>query len=71
MQTISYCGGFVYEDGKLAYILNSEGRYVVNGSDGVYEYNICDHLGNVRTVVDAAGTVKQQSNYYPFGGFFS
>ncbi|MGB5990639.1 MAG: RHS repeat-associated core domain-containing protein, partial [Marinifilaceae bacterium] len=70
-KTISYCGGFVYEDKKLAYILNSEGRYVVDGSDGVYEYNICDHLGNVRAVVDAAGTVKQQSNYYPFGGVFA
>ena len=37
----------------------------------IYEYNICDHLGNVRAVVDGARTVKQQSNYYPFGGFFS
>jgi len=36
----------------------------------IYDYNICDHLGNVRAVVDAAGTLKQQGNYYPFGGKF-
>ncbi|MGB5990638.1 MAG: RHS repeat-associated core domain-containing protein [Marinifilaceae bacterium] len=70
-KTISYCCGFVYEDGKLSYILNSEGRYVVGTDSSVYEYNICDHLGNVRAVVDSVGTVKQQSDYYPFGGVFA
>jgi len=31
-----------------------------------YYYNQ-DHLGNIREVVDASGTVKQVTNYYPFG----
>ena len=31
-----------------------------------YYYNR-DHLGNVREVVDASGTVQQVTNYYPFG----
>ena len=26
-----------------------------------------DHLGNIREVVDATGTVRQVTNYYPFG----
>jgi len=74
-KTLTYCGGFVYEGTDLKYILNSEGRYVVNGGSGAYEYNLTDHLGNVRAVVDgASGDVKQKSNYYPFGmtfGIFS
>jgi RHS repeat-associated protein len=31
-----------------------------------YFYNQ-DHLGNIHEVVDASGTVKQVTNYYPFG----
>ena len=31
-----------------------------------YYYNH-DHLGNIREVVDASGTVQQVTNYYPFG----
>jgi RHS repeat-associated protein len=31
-----------------------------------YYYNQ-DHLGNIREVVDATGTVRQVTNYYPFG----
>ena len=69
-KTLTYCGGFVYENGILQYILNSEGRYVVSGSSGAYEYNLTDHLGNVRAVVDGAGAIKQKSNYYPFGMTF-
>ena len=69
-KTLTYCGGFVYENGILQYILNSEGRYVVSGSSGAYEYNLTDHLGNVRAVVDGNGAIKQKSNYYPFGMTF-
>jgi len=69
-KTLTYCGGFVYENGILQYVLNSEGRYVVSGSSGAYEYNLTDHLGNVRAVVDGNGAIKQKSNYYPFGMTF-
>jgi len=75
-KTIAYNGGFVYESTAsnvftLKYILNSEGRCVVNADSVAYEYNLTDHLGNVRAVVDANGDVIQQSNYYPFGGVFA
>ncbi|MCH4897174.1 hypothetical protein E0494_10770 [Marinilabiliaceae bacterium JC040] len=43
----------------------------MNGSSGKYEYNICDHLGNVRAVVDDSGELLQQNDYYPFGGVMS
>ncbi|MCH4897202.1 RHS repeat-associated core domain-containing protein, partial [Marinilabiliaceae bacterium JC040] len=68
---MTYSNGFVYENGSLSYILTSVGRYVVNGSSGKYEYNICDHLGNVRAVVDDSGELLQQNDYYPFGGVMS
>jgi RHS repeat-associated protein len=32
-----------------------------------YYYYVNDHLGNVRTVIDGSGTIKQVNNYYPFG----
>jgi len=32
-----------------------------------YNYYIRDHLGNVRAVIDGAGTIKQANNYNPFG----
>jgi RHS repeat-associated protein len=37
-----------------------------NDSFAFYYYNQ-DHLGNIREVVDASGTVQQVTNYYPFG----
>ena len=36
----------------------------------LYHYNQ-DHLGNIREVVNANGTVQQVTNYYPFGAPFS
>ena len=30
-------------------------------------YEIRDHLGSVRTIVNASGTVVEQNDYYPFG----
>ena len=32
-----------------------------------YEYFLTDHLGNTRIVHSKAGTVLQQTDYYPFG----
>ncbi|GAB3433088.1 RHS repeat domain-containing protein [Niabella aquatica] len=39
---------------------NSAGTYT-------YEFFLADHLGNTRVVVNEAGTVLQQADYYPFG----
>lgn len=46
----------------------SEGRIVVNssGSKEVH-YHISDHLGSVRSVVKADGTVIAANDYYPYG----
>jgi RHS repeat-associated protein len=69
-----YCGDFVY-DGSLAvsYILTPNGQLTRNPSTGAYtsQYNITDHLGNVRSVVSSSGTVLQSTDYYPFGLAFS
>ena len=69
-----YCGDFVY-DGSLAvaYILTPNGQLTRNPTTGAYtsQYNIPDHLGNVRSVVSSSGTVLQSTDYYPFGLAFS
>jgi len=58
-------------DGSLAvaYILTPNGQLTRNPSTGTYtsQYNIPDHLGNVRSVVSSSGTVLQSTDYYPFG----
>jgi len=34
---------------------------------GVYDYEIADHLGTVRVVIDQNRNIKQYGDYYPFG----
>ena len=36
-----------------------------------YEYNLTDHLGNVRVSVNQGGSVVQKDDYYPFGLTFN
>ncbi len=71
-----YVGNFVYEDGSLKFILTDNGRLVAEPVEAPapisfsYEYNIKDHLGNIRvTVQDSAGNavVQQENHYDPFG----
>jgi len=76
-----YMGPFVHEGlqggtSSLKYIITPEGRMVNSGTDlspsWSWEYNLTDHLGNVRVVLGdstAAGyaRVLQQTHYYPFG----
>ncbi|MDX8341775.1 DUF6443 domain-containing protein, partial [Draconibacterium sp. IB214405] len=68
---MDYCGIFVYETNSgtrsLKYIITPEGRAVKNGSSWDYEYNLKDHLGNVRAVIDDSGVLVQERHYYPFG----
>jgi RHS repeat-associated protein len=56
----------IYENGVLYQTTNDEGRIV----DGVYEYNITDHLGNLRVAFkDSLGIAKitQVNAYGAFG----
>jgi RHS repeat-associated protein len=66
----TYCDNFIYYNGSLNKILVDGGYISISGTTPTYHYYLKDHLGNNRVVVDASGTVKQVTHYYPFGGFF-
>jgi len=66
--TTDYVGNFVYENDVLTYILTDYGRIITNyGSGFIREYNLTDHLGNVRVTFNENGIVEQEDSYYPFG----
>jgi RHS repeat-associated protein len=73
--TTVYNNNFVYIEGILKYILTSEGRVIVNGTNYKYEYWLKDHLGNTRVAFSDGnnnGTIEssevtQVTDYYPFG----
>ena len=66
-----YVAGRHYVDGNLEFFQHSEGRVTHNSGTFAYEYNLTDHLGNVRVSVDQSGTVVQKDDYYPFGLTFN
>jgi len=62
-----YCGSIVYKSDKTPeYILHPEGIALKSSTGFTYQYNLTDHLGNVRSVV-AGTTVAQNTDYFPFG----
>ena len=67
-----YCGEFVY-DANLGvdYIITPVGQMTNNSGTFTPQFNITDHLGNVRSVVNSSGTVVQGTDYYPFGLAFA
>lgn len=73
--TIDYIGGIQYEQGQIAFVETAAGRARKGGSVYSYEYDIQDHLDNVRVTftADPASTslpvamVIQQNSYYPYG----
>lgn len=73
--TIDYLDGIQYQQNKIAFIHSGEGRARLNGSTYTYEYDIADHLGNIRVTFrpksgDATQTtleVLQQNSYYAYG----
>ena len=69
--TTHYAGPFHYTNGTLQFMQHAEGRALKSGSHWTYEYNLPDHLGNVRVTVDENGNVVQRDDYYPFGGTFN
>ncbi|WP_199137173.1 hypothetical protein [Pedobacter sp. ASV12] len=70
VKTTDYIGGFIYENGTLAYFAMAEGRVRNSSGTLVNEYIIKDQQGNARvSFEDNAGTalVRQENSYYPFG----
>jgi RHS repeat-associated protein len=64
--TTDYVGNKIYENGNLYQIGHDEGRIV----NGIYEYNITDHLGNLRVAFkDSVGIAKitQAQDYDVWG----
>lgn len=49
--------------------MHPEGRY--DYATDKYHFNLTDHLGNVRVVVNEDGIVEQREDYYPFGLTFN
>ena len=65
-------GSLVVKDGMVDRYLFEGGyakalRVSPNSYRFAFHYYNQDHLGNIREVVDSAGTVGQVTNYYPFG----
>ncbi|MEM9325851.1 MAG: DUF6443 domain-containing protein, partial [Bacteroidota bacterium] len=50
-EVIDYVGDIHYKNGELDFVQHAEGRAVFDGQAYFYEYNLTDHLGNVRVVV--------------------
>lgn len=68
--TVDYVEGIQYTNGSIDFIQTEEGRAINNGGIYKYEYNLRDHLGNVRYSFDIYNGVKrkiQQDDYFPFG----
>ena len=75
---VIYAGDLTYtvtaSGGNTTYALESAeastdgtARFLKNGTAMTPYYTIKDHLGSVRTIVNASGTVVERNDYYPFG----
>ena len=75
---VIYAGDLTYavtvSGGNTTYALESAeasvdgaARFLKNGTAMTPYYTIKDHLGSVRTIVNASGTVQERNDYYPFG----
>lgn len=73
MEAISdYVGGIQYTGGAIEFIMTEEGKARNNSGTYSYEYNLADHLGNVRYTFNQHPTTLQlqplqADDYYPFG----
>gem|GEM_PF-2020843 len=76
-----YVGGIEYYNGIMEAIYHAEGRVSFDNGQSLYEYNLTDHLGNLRlsfadrngdgdvdiTSDPATNEILQEHHYYPFG----
>lgn len=69
--TTDYVDGVEYQDNNLLIVRTEVGVARRAGNSYIYEYNLTDHLGNVRYtfVPNGTGGVEriQSDDYYPFG----
>ncbi|HEX8549501.1 MAG TPA: DUF6443 domain-containing protein [Cytophagaceae bacterium] len=66
--TTDYVGEFVYTNSAIDFFHHEEGRCVKTAAGWQYQYDLKDHLGNVRVTFDDGGNKIQTDHYYPFGG---
>ncbi len=70
-QGLLYTGSFIYlctPKPSLESAPFSDGRFVVTGTGSIDpRIFVTDHLGSVRAVVNNAGEILEQNDYYPFG----
>jgi len=71
IDTIQYVGDFVFENGRLSKYLFEGGFISFTNHLPSYHYYTCDHLGNIRAVVDENGIAEQINHYYPYGAIYS
>ena len=67
-----YINGIVYHNNAIIFIATAQGKAVANGNAYKYEYDLKDHLGNVRVTFDKSistgqAEVVQEDEYYSFG----
>ena len=67
--TTDYCGNVIYENGTAKRLLTDEGY--VDLTTNTYYYDMKDHQGNKRAVVNSSGIVQETNHYYPFEGLFA
>ncbi len=68
--TTNYVDGIEYTNGAIDFIKTEEGRALNSSGTYTYQYNLTDHLGNVRYSFDIySGAVRklQEDDYYAFG----
>ena len=72
MTNWDYIDNVIYSNDAIYKIGTPEGRLSPNGATYTYEYDLKDHLGNVRMSFDkhpttGAARIIQEDHYYPYG----
>ncbi|MDR1056118.1 MAG: hypothetical protein LBL90_09955 [Prevotellaceae bacterium] len=49
------------------YVIHPERLALYSGGAYGFQFNLTDHMGNVRTVLNASAAVQQANDYFPFG----
>ena len=66
--TVAVSGGnttYALESAEAS--VDGTARFLKNGTAMTPYYTIRDHIGSVRTIVNASGSVVERNDYYPFG----